>query len=297
PHLTTIAAFDGAVDMYRDWMYHGGIPTLGFAEVWGMTVVRQHQAEGHDPLGGDRYRMPADVAAHPLDGAWHKTRAPFWELDQVDIPVLSVGCWGKGGLHLRGNVLGYQRVRGPKQLLIAHADSFPAAQRLFEDREFHERELLPWYDYHLKGIQNGVMDRPPVRLFVEREGQYHAAQTWPPEDAAPSAFYLSGAQSGVVTSLNDGSLTEQAPTAQADSVSWSYPDPRWLAGNVTFNEHGVPDPIARILTFTSAPFERDREFTGDGVLVLHASTDQTVLDVIAKVSVLAPGPRGPLRRR
>lgn len=73
---------------------------------------------------------------------------------------------------------------------------------------------------HLR-IDNGVMDRSPVRFFVNGEGAYHAAESWPPPDAEPSTFYLSGEHSGAVTSLNDGSLTETAPTRDEESTSWS----------------------------------------------------------------------------
>jgi putative CocE/NonD family hydrolase len=297
PHLTTIVAFDGATDMYRDWMYHGGIPCV-FPLILGFAVTMNHQENGQDFYGGLRYRAYLDAFAHRFDDEWHRRRSPFWELDQVDIPVLSIGLWGKANLHLRGNVLGYERVRGPKQLLIDDAPTFPAAQQLFGDAAYHEREILPWYDYHLKGVQNRVMDRPAIRYFVEREGRYRSAGTWPPEDVGPATFYLTGARSGVVQSLNDGSLDSRAPTAAAASFSWSYPDPLWLAGTTTFDANGVPDHTARVCTFTSAPFADDAEFTGDGLLVLHASTDQRDFDVFARVSVLAPGGHdGALRAR
>ncbi len=108
PHLTTIVPFDGATDMYRDWMYQGGVPALLFVGIWGMgSVMLLHQSEGHDIYGGNRHLMIPDIFAHPLDDEWQRRRSPFWELDQVDIPVFSIGVWGKATLHLRGNVLGY----------------------------------------------------------------------------------------------------------------------------------------------------------------------------------------------
>jgi putative CocE/NonD family hydrolase len=298
PHLTTIVAYDGAVDMYRDWMYQGGIPAMLFPLVWVVGVVTlQHQAEGHDIYGGNRARFLIDIYAHKFDDEWHRKRSPFWELDRIDIPVFSIGVWGKRELHLRGNVLGYERVRGPKQLLITHPDTWPGAQRLFADREFHERELLPWYEHCLKGVKNGVMERPPVRYFVQGEGKYRSAKNWPPEDVRATPFYLSSAKSGAVRSLNDGSLSEQKPAAGKDMTSWSYPDPLWVDGTVTYDENGVPDLVGRVVTYTTQPFDRDREFTGDGVLVLHASTDQTDLDLIVKLNVIGPGPHGMTRAR
>ncbi|HLH70591.1 MAG TPA: CocE/NonD family hydrolase [Candidatus Dormibacteraeota bacterium] len=298
PHLRTIVAYDGATDMYRDWMYQGGIPALMFPIVWvNPVLILNHRELGHDIWGGERYRFLINMWSHRLDDDWHRSRSPFWELDQVDIPVLSIGVWGKRALHLRGNFLGFERVRGPKQLLVAHPETWAGAQRLFASEEFHERELLPWYEHHLKGIENGVMERPAVRFFVQGEGRYHSAPSWPPPDAGATVFYLSGSPSGTVRSLNDGSLTEEPPTIQEDRTSWSYPDPMWVDGTTTYDERGQPDVTARVITYTSPPFERDREFTGYGVLVLFASTDQRDMDVMAKLNVITPDPASPARVR
>ena len=59
-----------------------------------------------------------------------------------------------------------------------------------------------------------------------------------------------------------------------------------MAGVTTFDEAGVPHHVARVVTYTTVPFDRDREFSGQGVLHLYASSDQTDLDVMAKVSLL-----------
>lgn len=289
PHLVTIAPYDGASDMYRDWMYQGGIPALMFPIVWVSPVLLlNHQALGHDIYGGDRYRFLLDMWSHPLDDEWHRRRSPYWELEAVDIPVLSIGIWGKRALHLRGNIEGFKRVGGPKQLLVAHPDTWAGAQMLFASREFHEQELLPWYDHHLKGVDNGVMERPRVRYFVEGGGTHRSAVDWPPPGAAPRQWFISSQRSGAVASLNDGSLVEDVPDAHSDATSWSYPDFGWVDGTTTYDEHGMPDPTARVVTFTSAPFDRDREFAGEGVLVLHVSSDQSDADVMAKVNVVSP---------
>ncbi len=47
------------------------------------------------------------------------------ELPHVEIPVFSIGVWGKAALHLRGNFYGFERVSGPKKLLVAHRPDSP----------------------------------------------------------------------------------------------------------------------------------------------------------------------------
>ena len=90
-----------------------------------------------------RSRVIYDMYDHPFDDEWQRRRSPFWELDQVDIPVLPIGAWGKASLHLRGNFEGFRLVNGPKQLRIVGAKSFAETQLLFFEEAFHRAELLP----------------------------------------------------------------------------------------------------------------------------------------------------------
>jgi putative CocE/NonD family hydrolase len=286
PHLKTIVAFDGATDMYRDWMYHGGISIQGFLNSWLFSsVLLQHQAEGRGLRGGGREEVVYDMLEHTLDDEWQKTRSPFWDLAKIEIPVFSIGAWGKSSLHLRGNFCGYERVSGPKKLLVTEAASFAAAQMQFSDPEFHKREILPWYDFHLKGVENGAMDRSNVKVFVQGKNKYRDASDWPPPDSTTTDFYLNGKKSGKTKSLNDGSLTDE-PNEASGETSWSYPDPQWVAGVTSFSEKGMPDHVARVITFTTDTFDHEREFTGQGVLELFASSDQIDMDVIVKLSLV-----------
>ena len=291
PHLTTIVPYDGANDIYRDFMYHGGIPMQGFLGSWLLgSVMLQHMGEGHDLRGGNRHQVMAEFLSHPMDDAYWRDHSAFWELDQVDIPVFSIGVWGKASLHLRGNVNGFQRVTGPKQLLIAAPDSFHGAQTLFDDPAFHREELLPWYDHHLKGIDNGVMQRAAVRYWRKNAGDWAEAPVWPPAGVRAEAIHLSGARSDLTQSLNDGTLV----WAEGEgSTSWSYLDPHWTAGVTMMTPKG-PDHVARVCTYTSAPFAEAAEYTGHGALVLHASTDQTDLELFVKLHLLSPG-KPPIR--
>src|SRR5262249_20218483 len=154
-----------------------------------------------------RDRLLPDIYSHPFDDEWHRDRSPFWDLDQVDIPVLSIGSWAKGPLHLRGNVEGFRRLGGPKRLMVLGAKSPGDVQAMYASEEFHEEQLLPWYDAHLK--DGDPPDGAPVRVFVNRAGRYREAAQWPPENATPAEFFLTAEPSGTVQSLRDGSLADR----------------------------------------------------------------------------------------
>ena len=88
PHLKTIVAYDGATDMYRDWMYHGGIPIQGFLRPWLFgSVLYQHELRGIDFHVGDKHEFVYDILSHPLDDQWHRRRSPFWELPSITISI------------------------------------------------------------------------------------------------------------------------------------------------------------------------------------------------------------------
>lgn len=54
-------------------------------------------------------------------------------------------------------------------MLVVGAKSFGETQMLYSQAEFHQQELLPWYDYHLKGVENGVVNCLKVRFFLQGE--------------------------------------------------------------------------------------------------------------------------------
>jgi uncharacterized protein len=292
PHLTCIAPYDGNVDPYRDLVFHGGIPSSGFMTIWSFQVRGMHAL---GPRGADGLANLADVdrelLEHLTDDDYWRARAAYWRLDQIDVPVFSIANWGKNSLHLRGNILGYESVSAPKLLYVeegAQPAQLNVAKALldYESTEFHERLLLPWYDHWLKGEDTGVMDEPPVRLHVSGVDEEQAFESWPPPDVRYVPYYLSATPSGAVSSLNDGSLTTEAPGR--GSTSYSYPQAEWHVGTTMVTPQGIPNQVARILTFTSASLDADLRVIGPVKLVLYASSDQIDTDFLVRLTDQLP---------
>lgn len=292
PHLTCIAPYDGHVDYYRGWFYPGGIMS-NFAQVWWNGSVRL--ANG-SPFNGIEprqisYDLVDDLMRHPqLDGFW-EDRAIDAQLAEVDIPVYSVGVWIKRDLHLAGNVRGYNLVKGPKKLAFSGIPSLPQALAEFASVAFHERVLAPFYDHYLKGEDTEYMSRPPVEYFVTGKGEIASAETWPPAGVRWQDLHLRSGPTGSVTSLNDGALALPSAAAGEEpgdpATAYSYPDPEWAFGPVALTRTG-PDPVRRVVTFTSDALERDILLTGAPVITLHLSSTRDDANVIAKLAVQQP---------
>ena len=288
PSLKCIAPYDGSVDMYRGTAYHGGIYCEFMPWWYQMVRVNNLQRAANGP--GGQY-MPLDLAGemarHQTYDDWWRERCAWERLDEIKVPVLSIGHWGKMGLHLRGNILGYEDVRSEKNLVVTGAKDVFEAHDQFDHIWYHEAELLPFYDYHLKGKKNGWEKRPPVRLHVGGRDEWREDEVWPPANMRYRSLYLKKKKSNSLTSLNDGSLSAEKPPANGGSTSWDYPHDGWKLGTVGFGPQG-PDPIRGCITFTTEPLSKDMEIAGPIILELCASSTNIDTDFIIKLSDQLP---------
>ncbi|MDH3746328.1 MAG: CocE/NonD family hydrolase, partial [Acidobacteriota bacterium] len=174
--------------------------------------------------------------------------------------------------------------------------------------EFHLAEMLRWFDYYLKDIDNGIADEAPIHYYVmlgnntvpESSGQFMsrdeqdaenpdhwiAASNWPPR-VADSTYYLSAGRSGTVESVNDGKLLTRKPKKKkgsddhrVDFTSRMGSFSRWMdgygeeradrPGTTFFDERTAEDQKA--LTYTSPPLASDLVILGYPVVHLWVTS-------------------------
>jgi predicted acyl esterase len=292
PALACLGAYDGLNDPYRASCYNGGIPGQFFPGYWWNQnrIINRFPANGAAPRVQET-DLDALVTAHPTYDDFWRARSAAERLEEIKVPLYSIGIWGKIDLHTRGNIDGFRRARGPRKLQMRGPPNAWAANAEFNGVELHEKVLLPFYDRFLKDAKTGWDDRPAVEYFVRGANAYRTSDTWPPAGVQYRSWHLSGAKSGSVTSLNDGSLSARVADG-AQSTSYAYPNPGWVSGVVGFAPSGPPnfDPARRVLTFTSPALERDLEIAGPIKLVLHASSSATDTDFVVKLSEQYPQP-------
>jgi predicted acyl esterase len=148
----------------------------------------------------------------------------------------------------------------PDYLLPLHVPQYIFASPYLQE------ELLRWYDYWLKGIENGIMDEPPVKYIVRPSGEIRWTSKWPIPDVRYRELYLGAGRAGVSNSLNDGRLSWQRPVGTANPTKFSCPQTEWGGwaglGRAVYRPDGPPGTIGKILTFISEPLEEDLEVTG-----------------------------------
>jgi uncharacterized protein len=168
----------------------------------------------------------------------------------------------------------------PSKLVIGpwtHSPRTFTSPRDQEDLRIRAIESRRWFDFWLKGIDNGVLDEAPVHYAVQhghrfRDGgfeddadvwHWRAANTWPPEGSSALILHLSAARSSMIDSVNDGALASEAdenPTANAmivDPDVGTGPQNRmgssFLLQPLRFPDMTVVD--RNCLTWTSPPVE------------------------------------------
>jgi putative CocE/NonD family hydrolase len=140
-------------------------------------------------------------------------------------------------------------------------------------------EHLRWFDYWLKGIDNGIMDEPPITYYVMGADEWRTADQWPLPNQQITPFYFQAGPSGSVNSSNDGLLSQDLPADSGqddytiDYTTTTGPTTRWTDGYG--GGFGYPDMITndqKGLTYTTAPLDADIEVTGHPVIHLWVSS-------------------------
>ena len=165
----------------------------------------------------------------------------------------------------------------------------------------HQFELrLKWYDYWLKGIQNGIDRQPPVGIYVMGAEKWRTENEWPLKRTRYTKFFLTSG--GKANSLaGDGRLSTAPPPAESAQDRYTYDplDPVYTTGGQISTNPEVWGPRDRqkvqkrtdVLVYTSRPLERDLEVTGPVEVKLFAASSAVDTDWTATLTDVYPDGR------
>jgi putative CocE/NonD family hydrolase len=111
----------------------------------------------------------------------HPAYDEFWQskviqAERIQVPTFLIGGWRD--IFPEGMVRSYERIAAPRKLLMG-----PWMHALPDISPFvpvdYVAEMVRWWDYWLKGEQNGIMDEPPVTLFVQGNQVWKHEREWP----------------------------------------------------------------------------------------------------------------------
>ncbi|MCQ1953581.1 CocE/NonD family hydrolase [Arthrobacter sp. zg-Y238] len=297
PHLKAIFVSGGHYDFYET-TYHGGVMWFmpraaregrGGDSGWAFTdQTKSRMLETYSP--GELQKLVAarladpDVAAWPnlvhvlnypkhheawfdivmneLDGDWYEERNPITLAPNIDIPVYLQIDQGRGWT-MDGTIELFDALKGPKKLDIG---PYPPMQ----SRPFIEEhdKMFRWYDYWIKGIDNGIMDEPEVSVFVEGSREHVTGSAWPPKDVEYRPLYLRPRR-------------KLSPEPEPMGAEYAAPDGFYQAPLT------VTDKV-EILDWSTDAFTEPTELIGTGAAHIFAEIDQEDTNFILRLWDNAP---------
>jgi hypothetical protein len=134
-------------------------------------------------------------------------------------------------------------------------------------------EHVRWFDWCLKGIENGIDKEPAYYIYTMGSNEWRFADQWPLPEQQLTPYYF-GSDNSITTSKSaEASAFDEYLT---DYTSTSETAGRWscLAGvNCEYPDRAELDK--KNLTYTTPPLQQDLEVTGDPVVHLFVSSTAT----------------------
>ncbi len=258
------------VPFLREWLKHSD-----YDDYWKPVSVRDRYEAIQVPIYNVAgwYDIFSEDSLTEFNNVRHSSSSPIARENQY----ITMGPWTHGGPVKNGKV-------GEVEF---SADAF------VDLRELQSR----WFDYWLKGIDTGIKDEPPVRIFVMGENVWRDEQEWPLARTQYTKHYFHS--KGKANTLSgDGELTAEPPEDEPpDSYVYDPDDPvPTMGGNNLLPPAGPYDqqPVeARkdVLVYTGPEMTDDVEVTGPISVELYAATTARDTDFTAKLVDVHPDGR------
>jgi putative CocE/NonD family hydrolase len=258
---------------------------------------------------------PLDTYANLFsDGLSHPSYGPYWwskslslKYQDVDVPALHLGGWFC--VFLDSTIRAYQgiraygrseRCRDNQRLLIGpwiHGPSQVGVRNVGE-LDFGEEAVLDlneirsrWYDYWLKGIDNGVMDGFPIRIFLMGANRWVDLETWPPPNIDYKQIYLREGSGNPTVSLNDGALSFKLPAKTEHPDSYIYDPDEPIQSLLKYPMLGPRDHRKveeKMLTYTTEELNEDLILMGPVKAYLYGLSSANDTDWIVRLCDVWP---------
>ena len=209
------------------------------------------------------------------------------DINHAGVPVYMVTGWYD--LFTHDMLVLYANLAVPKKMLVRPLDHSQLDSNQF-DLDY-QAEVQRWFDYWLKGIDNGIMSEPPVNYYLMSNGEKGSWQNtteWPLKAARASCYYFDAGRTGTVDCVNDGFLRTDMPvkpdsydTCRADYTCSSGTRSRWNAINWSRDYADMRRNDSKGLTYTTLPFEKPAVLVGHPVVHAWFVCDSADLDVFA----------------
>ncbi|HZX09869.1 MAG TPA: CocE/NonD family hydrolase [Acidobacteriota bacterium] len=318
-HLKCMVPRDATSDSYFDGGFmRGGVYQgwLGWCVGTAGGTGRQGRREGLNwkeiymnlPLNeadesiGFHFPWWKDYFKHPIYDEYWKRTSVHNKYHLIEVPSLNIGGWYSSS-DIMGTIRNFLGVfkkgyseqgRKNQKLFIGPWSHCSSSTKVGEidfgpqaKVDFNELHLR-WYDHWLKGIDTGIMDTPPIKIFVMGMNDWITAADWPlPETQFTKFFLHSGGRANSL--IGDGTLNITHPNSEpVDRFTY---DPAHPVPSSTDSDLLDQRPMERrddVLVYTSEPLKEDLMVVGPVKVILYAASSAVDTDFTGKLVDVHP---------
>ena len=309
PHLSSIIPMYFTDDRYTDDCHYRGGLLRHYYDVahYGNFMIAYNALPPYPEWSEDWAAVWEEHLEHnePYLLKWlrHQTDGPYWRhgsvrdiADRITCPVFMIGGWADG--YPNPPLRLYEALRVPRKVLIGPWNHAVPDVAVPGPRIDHLHEAVRWLDHWCKGRDTGIMDEPPVVVYMqdyerpdadrlESAGAWRAEQDWPAPGSSELTLHLADGGRLEADSGSDGADEfEYVATVGVTAGLWSGGLPFGLSGDQRPDE-------AYSLVFTSAPLDDDLHVLGRPRVRLNVASTASVMGFAVSLADVAPD--GPSR--
>lgn len=185
-HLTCIAPWEGFTDVYGEFLHRGGVVEPAVLEFF-TSIIAGNAGEGSWENG-------VAMGLEHRYGDYHEDHAA--KVEDIDVPAYVTASYSNQ-VHTLGTFSGFARLKTSKWLRIHDTWEWP-------DYYQQQEDLLRFFDYHMKEIQNGWQETPTVRAKIIETAEFVPAG----RDFTSTAFPAPSTAYRKIYFTGDGKLAE-----------------------------------------------------------------------------------------
>ena len=276
PQLKAVVSVASTDDRYADDVHYMGGCLLAYYLLSWATTMHVYATLPPDPeVVGDAWRtawLERLEGTSPMIEPWltHQRRDQYWqhgsvceEYAAIQCPVYAVGGWADGYRNAVFRML--EHLSCPRKGLIGPwSHHFPNDDIPPGPAIGFLQECVRWWDHWLKGTPNGIMDEPPLRVWMqdpveplpayqERPGAWVCEPSWPSPNVQPLSIAIGGDGLGRGPQEVCRRLVRSPQSTGVDAGDWDPfgnpadlpPDQRAEDGrSLVFDSDPLVEPIA-----------------------------------------------------
>ena len=314
--LVTICPSMATADLYHGWFYFGGAMCLDFNLNWALQLAQNRAWYlKQEPLATKLFEAQKQSAkwleSVPLseielfkgkefgqfffdwignqkinDDYWQKLN-PLSYFDRFDIPALHIAGWAD--VFIEATINTYHQAKAatqkPQHLIVAPWQHLPWLPQVGEI-DFGEAAIskidqlqIDWFDFWIKGIENGISDRYPVQLFLMGRNHWLELSEFPKTPTAQNLYLYPQKQLNTQSPITNHYLPDiyvYDPRNPNPSTPYGFYDQR--------NVHQRWD----VLVYQSDELEDDLAIAGIPEFILYAATTAPDTDWVIKLLNIYP---------